>query len=62
MIKRLQQFWDDECGANAIEYALIGTLIGLAIIAAADILGVTISGFFGATATTLENLSNQSGG
>ena len=40
------RFAKDESGATAIEYGLIATLIGVAIIAAAGTLGTNLSGIF----------------
>ncbi len=40
------RFAKDESGATAIEYGLIATLIGVAIIAAATTLGTNLSGIF----------------
>ncbi len=45
-------FLQDECGATAIEYALIASLIAVAIISATSILGGKIS-------TTFTSISNQ---
>ena len=43
MIKR---FWSDRRGATAIEYALIGSLISLALIAGATLIGGELNGTF----------------
>jgi pilus assembly protein Flp/PilA len=37
------KFWQDECGATAIEYGLIAAGISLAIIAAVNGLGTTLN-------------------
>ena len=39
-------FWQDECGATAIEYGLIAAGISLAIIAAVNGLGTTLNDKF----------------
>jgi pilus assembly protein Flp/PilA len=39
----LDNFWQDECGATAIEYGLIAAGISLAIIAAVNGLGTTLN-------------------
>jgi pilus assembly protein Flp/PilA len=44
MIKR---FLRDERGATAIEYAVIAALIGMAIVAAIQPIGATLSATFG---------------
>ena len=43
LIKRLKQFIADQSGATSIEYALIAAGIALAIIAAVNSLGTTLS-------------------
>jgi pilus assembly protein Flp/PilA len=42
----LGHFWQDECGATAIEYGLIAAGISLAIIAAVNGLGTTLNDKF----------------
>ena len=42
----LTRFSKDESGATAIEYGLIATLIGVAIIAGATALGSALDGLF----------------
>ena len=42
----ISRFAKDESGATAIEYGLIATLIGVAIIAAATTVGTKLSGIF----------------
>ena len=42
----LKRFAKDESGATAIEYGLIATLIGVAIITAATAVGTNLSGVF----------------
>jgi len=39
----ISNFWQDECGATAIEYGLIAAGISLAIIAAVNGLGTTLN-------------------
>ena len=39
----VSSFWQDECGATAIEYGLIAAGISLAIIAAVNGLGTTLN-------------------
>ncbi len=45
------RFAKDEFGATAIEYGLIATLIGVAIIAGATALGTSLNSTFGTVAT-----------
>jgi pilus assembly protein Flp/PilA len=49
----LARFVKDESGATAIEYALIASGIGIAIIAAVNSLGTAISSKFGTISTSL---------
>jgi len=46
MTKYFQGFIRDESGATAIEYGLIASLIGVAIIAGVRALGTNLSGTF----------------
>ena len=55
MIKRLKELWRVESGVTAIEYALIASLIALAIIAGASILGNTIGNQFNKIANEINN-------
>ncbi len=50
MTTLMKNFLADECGATAIEYGLIASLISVAIIAAAKSLGSNISATFSAVA------------
>ena len=49
------RFMDDESGATAIEYGLIAALIAVGIIAAATVLGDSLSGLFNRISDELEN-------
>lgn len=49
------RFVKDESGATAIEYGLIAALIAVGIIAAATLLGGTISNLFNSISTTMTN-------
>ncbi len=44
---------DPESGATAVEYALMVALLFLAIVAAVTVLGISLAGWFGATAAVL---------
>lgn len=46
MKTQLQQFWNDEDGATAIEYGLIAGLIAVAIIATLTAVGNDLKGMF----------------
>lgn len=39
-------FWADECGATAIEYALIGSLVSVAIVVALGLINSGQTGIF----------------
>ena len=54
MENHLARFVDDESGTTAIEYALIGTLISVVIIAALSSMGVSLNTMFDSVATGLE--------
>lgn len=43
----LQKFWRDECGATAIEYGLIASLIAVAIIGGFSALAQAVSDLWG---------------
>jgi Flp pilus assembly pilin Flp len=64
LVTRIQAMWfglrsrvEDETGAVATEYALLLTLIALAIIAAATGLGLAIAGKFSSACSTLGGAS-----
>ena len=46
MYAQLKNFIADEDGATAIEYAMVATLISLAVIAGATSIGTTLSSTF----------------
>lgn len=54
MTKLLARFAKDESGATAIEYGLIASLIGVAIITAAGALGTKLSDMFTFITTKLK--------
>jgi pilus assembly protein Flp/PilA len=51
---QVRDFLSDESGVTAIEYALIASLIAVAIIGAVTTVGTNISGTFNTVATTLK--------
>lgn len=53
MKKQILRFLSDETGATAIEYALIASLIAIAIIAGARSLGTNINSKFNAVAVSI---------
>lgn len=52
---KLIEFFKDESGASAAEYALILAVVGLGILLAAQNLGTAISGAMGAATKTLDD-------
>lgn len=46
MLKRIKNFLENDSGATAIEYGLIASLIGVAIIAGVKTLGTKMSGTY----------------
>lgn len=50
MKQALKRFWADNSGATAIEYGLIVALLAVALIAALETMGGTLSNFFNSTA------------
>ena len=46
MVGMVKAFITEESGATAIEYALIGTLIAIALIASATVFGDTLANLF----------------
>jgi len=54
MIRTAKAFLSNEDGATAIEYALIGSLIAVAIIGALTTLGTNLSSTFSEVASSLK--------
>jgi len=54
MIKSLKKFVGNESGATAIEYALIASLVSVAIIAALTTLGGKLTTTFGEVSNNLK--------
>lgn len=46
MIKRVRSFWHDESGATSIEYALIGAIVSIVIIASLMSANTALEGLF----------------
>ncbi|TDQ61491.1 pilus assembly protein Flp/PilA [Maritalea mobilis] len=51
----LKRFWADESGTTAIQYAMIGTLISVAILGAVTGLSGNLGNVFNAVATAFTN-------
>ena len=54
MKKLLRRFLQDKSGVTAVEYALIGALVGIAIIGGARLLGSQVSTTFNTTKSTMK--------
>jgi pilus assembly protein Flp/PilA len=54
MFGLLRTFIQDELGATAMEYALLASLIAVAIISGAQTLGSRVSGSLGNTAASMK--------
>lgn len=53
------KFWQDESGATAIEYGLIGALISVALMAGAKPLGNALNDYFVYSGTKLNGVANN---
>lgn len=51
----LKRFWADESGATAVEYALIGVLVSVAILNGVALLSGNLNTIFDAVATAFTN-------
>lgn len=54
MKAQLQQFWNDEDGATAIEYGLIAGLVAIAIITALGLMSDSLNELFGRIKAALD--------
>ncbi|HRK84826.1 Flp family type IVb pilin [Alcaligenes sp. SDU_A2] len=61
MKAQLQQFWNDEDGATAIEYGLIAGLIAVAIIGVLGTLSGKLEAMFKFIGDNMPTAANQSG-
>ncbi|MBY0380975.1 MAG: Flp family type IVb pilin [Xanthobacteraceae bacterium] len=52
-MQTISRFWKDQSGATAIEYGLIVSLIGIAVMISINVLGGTMSGNFSYLNTTI---------
>ena len=63
LAQNLRRFGADESGATAIESALLGTLIGIALIASVTVLGNSVGNLFGTgaggSAETIESAASR---
>jgi pilus assembly protein Flp/PilA len=63
MLRRiLIRFLHDQSGATAIEYALIGVLVSVGIIAAVTVVGGQVSSLFGRVETKTTSVITAAGG
>lgn len=61
MKTQLQQFWNDEDGATAIEYGLIAGLIAVAIIATLTAVGTDLKAMFQKVSEAVSGATEASG-
>jgi pilus assembly protein Flp/PilA len=54
-VKRIHALLEDEAGVTAIEYALFGALIAMAIVTSVSALGVNLSGLYKAVADKVQD-------
>jgi pilus assembly protein Flp/PilA len=54
MLKRITDFSADDSGATAIEYALIASLIAIALVTILGSLGTRLSGVFSEVSSALQ--------
>ena len=59
MVKCFKNFFDDESGASAIEYALIAALVSVAAVAALTSVGNSLNSIFGIPSNSLSNAANS---
>ncbi len=50
----IRTFVQDDCGATAVEYALIGSLIAMAIITGLTNIGIKLSDYFSEVSSALK--------
>lgn len=53
LVQTVKQFWNDESGITAVEYAILVAILGASILAAANALGPAILGAFTTAATII---------
>lgn len=61
-MRALRTLFKDSSGATAIEYAFVGSLVSIAIIAAAALLGNNVEESFDDTASQVEDAHNRASG
>ena len=50
----IRRFWKNQSGVTSVEYALIATLVAIALIGSARLLGSQVSTTFNTTKTTMK--------
>jgi pilus assembly protein Flp/PilA len=55
MLTLVRKFFDDSCGATAIEYGLIAALIAVAIIVGVSATGTSLNALFNNVSTAVSN-------
>lgn len=62
ILKLASKFITNQSGSTAIEYALLGALLGMAALLAFSTLGNGLGNLFGATSNTVGNSLTDAGG
>ena len=59
MCKLLTRFCRDQSGVTAVEYGILGTMVGLAIIISLEVLGISFSGTIQASADKINTAAGE---
>jgi Flp pilus assembly pilin Flp len=59
MFRLINGYRNDECGASAVEYAMLVVFIALAVATGAQALGGGLNTWFEAVGTSITNLNSQ---
>lgn len=55
LVQTVKQFWNDESGVTAVEYAIMIAAVGAVIITAGPVLGQALNTYFGTIVTAINN-------
>ena len=55
LVQQVKQFWNDESGVTAVEYAIMIAAVGAVILFAAPTLGNALNTYFGTIATAISS-------
>ncbi|MDV6342324.1 Flp family type IVb pilin [Nitrosomonas sp. Is24] len=53
LVQQVKQFWNDESGVTAVEYAIMIAAVGAVVLAAGTPLGTALTGYFNGIAGLL---------